>query len=103
MHPIDLNKRIENYHKKVLAAETIGGTHYKIVLRQVLYEIVYDLHSRVYTEEEAQRVWRSVLPSVGTESYDGISESFEKSGSYKVAFDAADELTEMLSAYRRDR
>lgn len=103
MHPSDLNRRIENYQQKVWAAYDIGATYYKVVLRSVLHEIVRDLNDHVYTEDEAQKVWRSVLPGVGTEEYGGISESFEKTGNYRIAFDSADELADMLSAFRRDR
>ncbi|PQK82903.1 hypothetical protein [Pantoea ananatis] len=103
MHQNDLDRRIESYQQKVRDAYDIGPTYYKVVLRRVLHEIVRHRDARIYTEEEAQQVWRSVLPSVGAEEYGGISESFEKSGSYRIAFDAADELAEMLSAYRRDR
>lgn len=103
MQPNDLNRRIENYQKQVWAAYDISPTYYKVVLKSVLEEIVRDRDARIYTEEEAQKVWRSVLPGIGTEEYGGISESFEKSGSYRISFDAADELAEMLSAFRRDR
>ncbi|PLA34338.1 hypothetical protein [Morganella morganii] len=102
MSPTDLDKRIEKYRKKLSDAAKLDHIHYKIILKQILYEIVLDLKFRIYTEEEAQKVWRSVLPGFGLEGYDEISESFDKSEIYKISFDAADELAEILSAYRRD-
>ncbi|PXW42280.1 hypothetical protein DFO54_11360 [Erwinia sp. AG740] len=102
MHSRDLRKRIDDYQRQVREAYKIGPNYYGSVLKSILHQIVKDLNTGIYTNTEAQEVWRSVLPNVGAEEYGGISESFEKSGSYNISFDSADQLADMLSAYRRN-
>ena len=102
MHPIDLKKRIDSYQKQVLRAYDIGPINYRSTLKDILYQIVRDFREQIYTYSEAQEVWRSVLPGVGLEGYDDLSESIRKNDSYSISFDSADQLADMLSAYRRD-